>query len=608
MIKKILLIIWYERFTSPLRVIRKSYARYKRGGVITFKQGINRDYFSLVEKIYDKTWIYNQWIKKNERTILKTQKLDFSPLVSVIVPVYDTTSPYVMEMIDSIVSQTYKNWELIIACKESEEKTKIFLREYIKTYNNIQMIFFNEISMSEVSNSALELASGYYIAFLEQNDKLAPNALYEIIKMLNKSRNLKLIYSDQDRLDKNGNRLDPHFKSGWNPDMLFATSYISHLVCIKKDIVDRIGGFRKEYEDAQGYDLLLRALEYIEDSEVSRIEKILYHSRECEDRTSVEGDKVHKAGLKVLQDYFSKKDTRINVEDGLLPRTYKVNYPIPSPEPLVSLLIPTRDGYELLHKCIESILEKTTYPNYEIIILDNQTTCKKTLNYFETVKYDTNMTVLSYNYPFNYSSINNFGVKYANGSIIGLINNDIEVINDEWLTEMVSHAMREEIGAVGAKLYYDDDTIQHAGVVLGLGGGAGHSHKYFERDESGYYNRLKIIQNYAAVTAACLVVRKNVFEEVGGLNEEHLTVAFNDVDFCLKVLKKGYRNLWTPYAELYHYESKSRGAEDTPIKKERARKEVEFLRKEHLQLIENDPFYNKNLTRKYDNFGIKIDE
>lgn len=598
--------MWNEKFSSPFRVVRKSYARYRKGGVVNFKQGLNREYFSLVQQVQDDDWIYKQWIKKNEKDLLKTKNLFYNPLVSIIVPISDSKSVYFKRMMSSVLFQTYKNWELCVACSITlDEETKDKLKSYEKKYLNIKVIFQNKQNLtSELSNAALELASGEYVVFLGKDDALAPNSLYEAVKKLNENRTLKLVYSDEDQIDEGGKRSDPHFKSGWNPDMFFSMNYISHLVCLKKDIIDKVGGFRKAYEAAHEYDLLLRVIECLNADEINRIEKVLYHGSK-ERRNNNE---VHTTGLSVLKDYFSRKNSRIVVEEGLTSCTYKVNYPIPDPAPLVSLLVPTRDGYDLLSKCITSIIEKTTYTNYEIIILDNQTTCKKTLNYFEAVKCNDNVTVISYNHPFNYSAINNFGTRHAKGDIIGLINNDIEVINRGWLTEMVSHVIRPEIGAVGAKLYYDDLTLQHAGVILGLGGGAGHSHKYFVRDADGHHNRLKVVQNYAAVTAACLVVRKNVFEEVGGLNEEHLTVAFNDVDLCLKILKKGYRNLWTPYAELYHHESKSRGAEDTPAKKERAKKEVEFLRKEHMELIMNDPYYNKNLTRKFDNFGINIDE
>lgn len=610
MLRKILYIMWWEKSTSPLRIIRKSYARYRKAGFSKLKKGIDRDYFALRQQIQDEAWIYRKWIKKNEKDIFKTESLEYNPLLSIIVPLSEVSPSYLKQMICSVLSQTYKNWELCIVSSQAEEYLgPKNLKSYVKQYPNIKLIFDDSIAaVSILSNTALRLSSGKYVLFMGANDTLAPNAMYEVVKQLNETPTLKLIYSDEDKIDRNGKRFNPHFKSSWNPDMLFSMNYISHLVCIQKELVDQIGGFQEQYEGNHEYDLLLRASSHLNSCEISRIEKVLYHTRKDQRLEDTTNDTFDSTGLEVLQNYFRENNSLITVENGLVPHTYKVNYPIPIPQPLVSLIIPTRDGYEILHNCVESVLGKTAYRNYEIIVIDNQTTCQKTLNYFNKINCYSNVTVISYNHPFNYSAINNFGVNHAKGNIIGLINNDVEVINAEWLTEMVSHVLRPEIGAVGAKLYYGDNTLQHAGVILGLGGGAGHSHKYFEGDENGYYNRLKVVQNYAAVTAACLIVRKNVFEEVGGLNEEHLTVAFNDVDLCLKILKKGYRNLWTPYAELYHHESKSRGAEDTPAKIERAKKEVEFLRDEHLKLIMEDPYYNKNLTRKYDNFGINIDE
>lgn len=568
--------------------------------------------------------LYPHWIAQNEESILQTTPLEYNPLVSIITPTYNTEAKYLRKMVESVVSQTYKNWEFCIADDAStNKKTVQILQEYEQKHKNIKVTYRKTNGhISEATNTAIELANGEYLAFLDHDDTLAPNAIYEMVKKLNENRDLKLIYSDEDKIDEGDNRHSPHFKSGWNPDMFFSQNYICHLVFIKKEVVDNIGGLRKGYEGSQDYDLLLRALEYVSYSQIDRVEKILYHWRATQGSTAYQaGAKpyAHLAGLKALQDYFAKKDKvncearegtlgykAITVEDGLLPNTYKVNYPLPTPAPLVSILIPTRDGYDILTKCVESIYAKTLYPNYEIIVIDNDTTCTKTLAYFQKIKTYPNLTILEYHAPFNYSAINNYAVAHAKGEVIVLMNNDVEVINQGWLIEMMPHVMREEIGAVGAKLYYDNDTIQHAGVVLGIGGVAGHSHKYFPKDSSGYFSRLKIIQNYSAVTAACLAVRKKLYEEVGGLEEEHLTVAFNDVDFCIKILQKGYRNLWTPYAELYHHESISRGANDTPQKKERAAKEVAYMRDKWLSQLQEDKMYNHNLTKKNENFGINI--
>ncbi len=613
---KILLIMWNDRYTNPFRILQKSYARYRKHGYEGMLSRLDKECLKL--NLYESNNLmrktdYKKWIELNEKDILTTDVLDYTPFISIVTPTYNTEKKYLVEMIESVLHQTYTNFELCIADDAStNQETLQILKQYEKKYESIKVIYREKNGhIAEASNSALTLASGKYIAFLDHDDTLAPNALYEMAKKLNEDKNLKLIYSDEDKIDENSKRFMPHFKSGWNPDMFFSQNYICHLVVLRKDIIDKIDGFRDGYDGSQDYDLLLRCLAHIKDEEVGRVEKILYHWRAIKGSTaygSDEKDYAHDAGLRALQDFFKKQNKDIKVENGLVSNTYKVNYPIPKEIPLVSLLIPTRDKYDILHKCVNSILEKTTYTNYEIIILNNETTCKKTLNYFEYIKKYKNITILEYHHPFNYSAINNFGVSHAKGELVGLINNDVEIINKGWLTEMVQHALRKEIGAVGAKLYYDNDTIQHAGVVLGIGGVAGHSHKFFKKNAHGYFSRLKIIQNFSAVTGACLLVKKELYEEVGGLEEKNLKVAFNDVDFCLKLLEKGYRNVWTPYVELYHHESISRGAEDNPEKVKRFNEEVTYMRDKWLRHIEADYQYNRNLTNKYEDFGLNIDE
>ncbi|QOP42675.1 glycosyltransferase [Sulfurimonas sediminis] len=612
-IKKIALIMWNERGENPFRIVVKSYARYRKHGwsgmLLRLEKELQRVNLSAVNHS-NQTSDYAKWIARNENDILQTSPLQKRPLVSIVTPTYNTPKRYLQEMLESVLAQTYTNWELCIADDAStKSETLEVLQEYENKYANIQVVYRKTNGhISEASNSALSLASGEYVAFLDHDDTLAPNALYEMVKKLNENPKLKLIYSDEDKIDEKSNRFNPHFKSGWNPDMFFSQNYICHLVFLQKEVVDTIGGFRKGYEGSQDYDLLLRSLHVIKYDEIDRVEKILYHWRAIEGSTAYgSGEKAyaHQAGLKALQDYFHTKDKEITVEDGKLPNTYKVNYPVKN-RPLVSILIPTRDGYDILRKCVESIIDKTTYPNYEIIILNNETTCKQTLSYLKKIQMYQNVTVLAYHKAFNYSEINNYGVFKSRGDIIAFVNNDIEVVTEHWLDEMVSHACRKEIGAVGAKLYYDEGTVQHGGVVLGIGGVAGHAHKHFEHNAYGYFSRLQIVQNYSAATAACLVVRKELFVEVGGLNAEKLTVAFNDVDFCLKLQKKGYRNLWTPYAQLNHYESKSRGSEDTDEKKRRFEQEVLYMKKKWNKTLMNDRYYNKNLTKKHENFGINI--
>jgi len=462
--------------------------------------------------------------------------------------------------------------------------------------------------ISKASNSALSLAIGEYVCFLDHDDELAPFALYEMVKAINNNRNLKLIYSDEDKIDETGKRFNPHFKSNWNLDMFFSQNYISHLSLIRKDIIAQTLGFRIGYEGSQDYDLVLQCLKFIKPREIHHIAKILYHWRAIEGSTAQNaGAKSYtgNAGIKALEDYF-KNDNMVSIEKGFLDNTYKVMYEIIN-NPLVSIIIPTKDNYLLLQKCIDSILEKTEYKNYEIIIVDNQTTQSDALKYLNVLSTISNIKVLKYDMVFNYAAINNHAVEEASGEFVAFLNNDIEVINKTWLSEMLQHAQRKEIGIVGAKLYYPDMTIQHAGVVLGIGGVAGHAHKYFDEEAHGYFSRLKIVQNYSALTAACIVMKKDIFLEVDGFEEE-LMIAFNDIDLSLKVLEKGYRNLWTPYAQLIHHESKSRGQEDSPEKRKRFDGERRFMQKKWQRKLLEDKCYNPNLTLEHENFSLKIEE
>ncbi len=605
--------MWNERHENPFRIIDKSYARYKKHGYAGMLQRLEKEYnklnLSAVNKLGKKS-DYARWIAQNEKNLQESVALVYNPIVSIITPIYNTDVRYLTHMLNSVLAQTYTNWELCIADDAStNEQVHKVLEKYLKKNVNIKVVYREKNGhISEASNSALALATGKYVAFLDHDDTLAPNALYEMVKKLNENRALKFIYSDEDKIDEKGNRYNPHFKSGWNREMFFSQNYICHFTMIKRELVTRVGGFRKGYEGSQDYDLFLRVLKLINENEIERIEKILYHWRAVKGSTaygSGEKEYAHATGQRALQDYFNSLNVDAKVKDGMLPNTYKVDYALLD-KPLVSLLVPTRDGHEMLHKCIQSILTKTTYSNYEIIVLDNETKCEKTLQYFEEIKNHKQIKIVEYNYPFNYSAINNFGVKHAKGDIIGLINNDVELISKDWLSEMVSYAVQDGVGAVGAKLYYDNETIQHAGVVLGIGGVAGHSHKYFQKEAYGYFSRLKIVQNYSAVTGACLLVRKKLYEEVGGLDEKNLKVAFNDVDFCLKLQERGYRNVWTPYAEAYHHESASRGAEDNPEKVKRFNAEVEYMKKRWKSKLKVDKMYNCNLTDKHENFNLKL--
>ena len=534
------------------------------------------------------------------------------PLISIVMPTYNTDEKFLRLCIESVLDQSYSNWELCIADDASSDLQVIkVLEEYQTKDKRIKVVCRKKNGhISASTNSALDLVSGEWLALLDHDDELPLHALAYVVKAINDSPNVELIYSDEDKIDDQGNRLSAHFKSDWNLDLLYSQNYVSHLGVYKTNIVKKIGGFRVGYEGSQDYDLLLRYSREIDHTNIIHIPKVLYHWRMVEGSTALDSDEksyTTEAGIKALKDHFAALDKNVTVERGMADNIYKVNWPFVNAEgnePLVSLIIPTYNGYEITKQAIESILSKTTYRNFEILLVDNNSNDPTSLEYFEKINQHEKVTLLRYPYPFNYSAINNFAVKHAKGEILGLINNDIEVINSEWLSEMVSHAQREDIGCVGAMLYYPNETIQHAGVIIGLGGVACHSHKGFKRNHPGYFRRLQSVQNYSAVTAACLLVRKDIFNEVNGLNELALTIAFNDVDFCLKVQAAGYRNLWTPYAELYHHESISRGTEDNPEKIARFNKEIQYMLAHWKTDKISDFAYNPNLTIYHENFSL----
>ncbi|STO57333.1 glycosyltransferase family 2 protein [Grimontia hollisae] len=559
--------------------------------------------------------LYKDWILKNESESFQEIKssLDcfvLNPLISIVLPVFNTEENILIRCIESVLAQSYTNWELCIA---DDKSTKYHVRKVLKHYKfkdrRIKIIYRHKNGhISAASNSALSKACGDWVALLDHDDELHQHALFYVVKAINDKPDVEFIYSDEDKIDKNGQRIEPHFKPSWNLDLLYSQNYISHLGVYKTNIVKKVGGFRLGFEGSQDYDLLLRYSREIDHNKITHIPKVLYHWRMVDGSTALDSNEKYyttNAGIKALEDHFSKLDKAVKVERGKNNNTYKVNWEINN-KPLVSLIIPAYNGYEITKRAINSILEKSTYEKFEIILVDNNSDDNKALEYFEEINKHEKVNVLRYPYQFNYSAINNFAVRQANGEIIGLINNDVEVINPEWLTEMVAHAQREDIGCVGAMLYYPNNTIQHAGIIIGIGGVAGHAHKFFKRGEHGYFGRLDLIQNFSAVTAACLLVRREVFNEVNGFNEKYLTVAFNDVDLCLKIQKSGYRNIWTPYAELYHHESISRGEDNSYEKLERFSNEIEYMKKIWHTDIKIDQFYNENLTLEKEDFSLNI--
>jgi len=609
-----------HRLVRVLRAMRRADAQTLEAKGITWRnlvadfQGTYRAASFLRDYVPESG--YPGWVKSRDsltdadRDAIRRHidHLGAAPRISLIMPVYNTPAPFLRAAIDSVLGQIYERWELCVADDASTQPhVRPILEEYRQRDARIK-VAYREVNghIAAASNSALELASGDYIALLDHDDVLAEHALYHVAAELEQHAQADIVYSDEDKIDEQGKRCDPHFKPDWNPDLLLSQNYVSHLGVYRASLVRQVGGFRQGFEGSQDFDLLLRCLAASSAERVRHIPAILYHWRESAGSTALsEEDKGYStpAGVRALRDYLvARGRADVEVEPGPFPTTYRLRYPLPPAPPKVSLIIPTRNGCDILRTCIESILEKTTYPNYEILVVDNQSDDERTLAYFREVTATPRVRVLRYDHPFNFSAINNFAVTQVDGEVVALVNNDIEVISPDWLGEMVRHALRPEIGAVGAKLYYSNDTLQHAGVIVGLGGVAGHSHKHYPRGAAGYSRRLSLVQNLSAVTAACLAVRRSTYLDVGGLDEVNLKVAFNDVDFCLRLCERGWLNVWTPYAELYHHESVSRGAEDSPEKVRRFQQEISYMMDRWGERLAKDPYYNPMLTLEREDF------
>ena len=579
----------------------KTLLRAPHGGLDAFNSRIN----------------YDDWVKRYDtlsvadiepmKLKLAAQKLQ--PLISIVMPTYNPKIEWLIEAIESVQAQIYPHWELCIAddCS-SDPRVQETLQAMAQKDKRIKVVTREKNGhISAASNSALELAQGEWIALMDHDDLLPIHALYCVAQTIHQHPDAQMIYSDEDKINEQGTRLDPYFKPDWNIDLFYSHNMFSHLGVYRKTLIDHVGGFRLGFEGAQDYDLALRCIEQIDHQHIHHIPRMLYHWRVHAQSTAQSSEAkpyAAIAGQKALNEHFQR--TQLNAQCLLLDfGMYRTQYALPERLPLVSLIIPTKNAQKLVMQCVESILEKTTYPNYEIIIVDNASDDAQAIAYFKQLANEhSNIRVIRDDRPFNYSQLNNNAVQYTNGELIGLINNDIEVISPDWLGEMVSIALQKNVGAVGAKLYYPNNTIQHAGVVIGLGGVANHVFKHAYRDSLGYFGRAKLISSYSAVTAACLIIKKSIFTEVGGLDEENLKVAFNDVDFCLKVRSAGYRNVWTSFAELYHHESVSRGADDIPEKRQRFEQELAHMRKKWQTDKFEDPAYSPNLTLDFEDFSF----
>ena len=555
-----------------------------------------------------KEWYENHKVSQEELEKQKKKVFVYAPKISILVPVYNTPQVFLKQMLQSVRKQTYANWELCIAnANPDNEKVKQILEICMKKDDRIKVVNVPENEgIAQNTNRALDIATGEFIGLLDHDDLLEENALYEIVSCLNKKKETDVLYTDEDKVTTD---LDeyflPNFKPDFNLDMLRANNYICHFFVAKKELIEKVGGFRAEYNGAQDYDLILRCMEQAQN--VAHIAKILYHWRVHKESTAdnpLSKMYAYEAGKKAIEGHLARcyTDGEVLQTDNL--GFYRIKYPVKG-KPLVSILIPNKDQVDTLDKCLQSIEERTDYDNYEIIIIENNSTEQKTFDYYNQICNDK-IRVVYWKKEFNYSAINNFGVDQAKGEYLLLLNNDMEVISRDWMSELLGHCQRPEVGAVGARLYYPDDTVQHAGIIIGIGGVAGSVFVGMKRGYTGYMHRAAIQQDLSAVTAACMMIKRPVFEEAGRL-EEQLKVAFNDVDLCLKIRKNGYLIVYDPYVELYHYESKTRGAEDTKEKVRRFQSEIEYMRCHWIDILKNgDPAYNPNLTLKKWDYSLKV--
>ena len=618
----------------------------------TFKKVFKR-IFKIKENRKTNQEAYQIWIEKNtpnedELEKQKTTKFTYAPKISVVVPMYNTDEKFFQDLIESLNNQTYANWELCLA--DGSPKKNENLEKYYEKNKKIKYNFLGKNEgISENTNEAIKMATGDYVGFLDHDDILSEEALFQVVKVINQDLKTDFIYTDEDKIDENYERFEPYFKPDYSPETLECNNYITHFVVVKKEIIEKIGKLNSEFNGAQDFDFVLRATKVA--NKIIHISKVLYHWRVHKNSTAYIADTKNyafEAGKKVIEADLKREGKSATVEFGQeVPGIYKIKYEVIG-NPKVSILIPNKDNIKLLKKCITSILKFTTYENYEINIIENNSEKKETFKYYEELVKNSKIKILNFNKhtvfdingekslenktlnkdleknnieknienietkenelqkvsEFNYSALINFGVKNVDGEFVLQLNNDTKLITKDWLELFIGYAQNSEIGAVGARLYYEDKTIQHAGIIVGVSGIAGNALVNLPYGKHAYFGREAATRNVLAVTGACLFARRSLYYEVGFMDEKEFKVAFNDVDFCLKLYENGYRNVYNPYIELIHYESKSRGYEISEEKEERFEKEANNFKRKWSKYIKYDPYYNKNLSRKTVNYDI----
>jgi glycosyltransferase involved in cell wall biosynthesis len=529
--------------------------------------------------------------------------------ISALMPAFNP-KPAILEVaIRSVRTQAYPHWELCIADDASSDPAvAAVLRQCAASDRRLKVRFRDTRgNMSAASNTAMVMATGDFIALFDHEDLLPPLALYWAVESINRHPNARVLYSDEDTIDGRGRRFDPYFKSDFNHVLLLAQVMFSHLGVYRRDLVESLGGFRPRDEGAKDHDLALRCVAAVPRDEIVHIPRILHHWRAIEGGTSLattEKPTAVSAAQRAVAEHIRLFDGDARVESAPeAPSFLRVRHSLPTPPPVTSIVTCTRDHESLLRTAIDSICDEPTYPHYEIVVLDNGSCDVATLDYLASISVRPGMTVIRDDSPFNYSRLNNTAVRHSHGKVLCLLNDDIEVLTPDWLEEMVSFAVQSDVGAVGARLWYPDGTLQHGGVIIGAGGVAGHAHPRLVKGDRGYFSRAVLQQELSAITGVCLVVRRDVYDEVGGLDEQ-IAVAFNDVDLCLRIRAAGYRNNWTPFAELIHHESASRGYEDNPEQIARFHREYRFMQDRWIAALEADPYYSPNLSMRIGDYTL----
>ena len=563
---------------------------------------------------------YAEWVRRHDTLdttdctaiALRIAAMRERPTISVVVPLYDTPEDLLRRCIDSVLAQLWPHWELCLVDDASPAPhVRRVCEEYARRDRRIRFLRRpGNGHIAAASNSALGLATGEFIALLDHDDELAPHALYMVAEALDRRPDLDLIFSDEDKIDVHGTRYDPWFKSDWNPDLMLSQNAVVHLAVFRRRLVEQVGGFRGGFDGSQDYDLTLRIAERTNPDRIHHIPFILYHWRAIAGSVALavgEKDYPYEAAARAIQEHLDRTGrAAARVERQEHPGYYRVRWPLPVDPPRVAVIIPTRDKVALLRVAVGSVLERTDYPALELIVVDNGSAEPETLQYLREIAQDRRVRVLHYDRPYSFAALNNWAVAQTDAPLVGFLNNDVEVITPGWLSEMAAQALRPEVGAVGCKLYYPDGTIQHAGVVVGIGGLAGHPHLGLPRGAAGYFGRAACAQRFSAVTAACLVMRRNVFLRAGGFNERDFAIAFNDVDLGLRLNRAGLAVVFTPHAELFHHESASLG----PVTDERRRRQFEEectnLRRCWPEAVAQDPFYNPNLTISGGDWSVAV--